>query len=229
MLSTDHAPNHSRQHEPRGRITTLRSAFGEFWRHPSPWLIALPLAASLITRLSLGEWQWTDALVVAILLTISPLIEWLIHIGILHWRPRRVGKVTIDWILPRDHRRHHRDPRDIPLIFIPWPVLIGLLPTLVAIAVLAFARIELGLTFLLTVTAFLLFYEWTHYLIHTDYKPRHRPYRAVYKNHRYHHFKNEHHWYTVTSSGTADRILGTYPDPATTPTSKTAKNLHGTP
>ena len=41
-----------------------------------------------------------------------------------------------------------------------------------------------------------------------------------------HHYKNEHYWFTVTSSGTADRVLGTYPDLATVATSPTAKNLH---
>ena len=30
----------------------------------------------------------------------------------------------------------------------------------------------------------------------------------------------------MTSAGTADRVLGTYPDSAETPTSPTAKNLH---
>jgi hypothetical protein len=51
-------------------------------------------------------------------------------------------------------------------------------------------------------------------------------YRAIWRNHRQHHFKNEHYWFTVTSSGTADRVLGTYPDSATVATSPTAKNLH---
>ena len=238
-MTTDHAPAAaSTDQAPTGqrtaraghrRITTLRTATAEFWRHPSPWMIAVPLVGSLIARIALGDWQWTDALVVAILLAVSPVIEWLIHVGILHWRPRTVGGVKIDSILARDHRRHHHDPRDIPLIFIPWPVLVGLLPALTLIGVFAFGRVSLGMTFLLTVTAFLMFYEWTHFLIHTDYKPRHRPYRAVYKNHRFHHFKNEHYWYTVTTSGTADRLLGTYPDPAEVTTSKTAKNLHGSP
>ncbi len=69
-------------------------------------------------------------------------------------------------------------------------------------------------------------YEWTHYLIHSDYKPKTRFYRAIWRNHRQHHFKNEHYWFTVTSSGTADRVLGTYPDLASVETSPTAKNLH---
>ncbi|MBC7307963.1 MAG: sterol desaturase family protein, partial [Dietzia sp.] len=97
---------------------------------------------------------------------------------------------------------------------------------LVAIALLAFPRTGLGLTFLLTITTLGLLYEWTHYLIHTDYKPKHALYRAIWRNHRHHHYKNEHYWFTVTTSGTADRLLGTAPDPATTPTSPTARNLH---
>jgi sterol desaturase/sphingolipid hydroxylase (fatty acid hydroxylase superfamily) len=84
----------------------------------------------------------------------------------------------------------------------------------------------MGLTNLLFISAMWLCYEWTHYLIHSDYKPKTRVYRAIWRNHRQHHFKNEHYWFTVTSSGTADRVLGTYPDLATVETSPTAKNLH---
>lgn len=63
--------------------------------------------------------------------------------------------------------------------------------------------------------------------MHTDYKPRGRAYKAVWRSHRLHHFKNEHYWFSVTTSGTSDRVLGTYPDPGTVDTSPTAKNLHG--
>jgi sterol desaturase/sphingolipid hydroxylase (fatty acid hydroxylase superfamily) len=49
----------------------------------------------------------------------------------------------------------------------------------------------------------------------------------VWRNHRLHHYKNEHYWFTVTTTSTADRLFGTYPDPETVTTSKTAKNLHG--
>lgn len=69
-------------------------------------------------------------------------------------------------------------------------------------------------------------YEWTHYLIHSDYRPRSRMYKAVWRNHRLHHYKNEHYWFTVTTAGTADRLLRTCPDPGDVATSPTAKNLH---
>ncbi|SDD94532.1 sterol desaturase family protein [Rhodococcus tukisamuensis] len=208
------------------RSLGLREAAAEFWRHPSPWMIGGMLVAAAAARVAVGNWQPTDALVPAAMLAVFPFAEWVIHVCILHWRPRRLLGVTVDSLLARKHREHHGNPRDVPLIFIPWRTLILLIPTLIAIALLAFPRTGLGLTFLLTLGAMGLVYEWTHYLIHTDYKPRHRIYRAVWRNHRHHHFKNEHYWFTVTTAGTADRLLGTYPDPETVETSPTARNLH---
>lgn len=205
---------------------TLPDAVREFVRHPSPWMIGATLVATLAARIVIGDWQLTDALVPVVMLAVFPLFEWLVHVFILHWRPRTFGAITIDSILARDHRRHHVDPRDIPLIFIPWRALLWVLPAAVAIAVLAFPRVGLGLTFLTFLTVLGLGYEWCHYLIHSDYKPKTALYRAIWRNHRNHHYKNEHYWFTVTSSGTADRLLRTYPDPASVPTSPTAKNLH---
>ncbi|WP_236695427.1 sterol desaturase family protein, partial [Mycolicibacterium chubuense] len=99
----------------------------------------------------------------------------------------------------------------------------------VAVALLAFPRAPLGMTFLTALALLGLGYEWCHYLVHSDYKPKSAFYRAIWHNHRQHHFKNEHYWFTVTSAGTADRVLGTYPDPGAVATSPTAKNLHGQP
>lgn len=204
---------------------SLSAASREFWRHPSPWLIAATLIGSLAARV-LGDWQVADALVPVLVLAAFPFVEWVIHVCLLHWRPRRLAGFTVDPLISRKHREHHVNPRDIPLIFIPWQVLVWLLPALVAIALFAFPRAGLGLTFLSTVAAVGMCYEWIHYLVHTDYKPRTAAYRAVWRNHRYHHFKNEHYWFTVTTSGTADRVLRTYPDPQRVLTSPTARNLY---
>ncbi|OXR43439.1 hypothetical protein B7C42_04306 [Nocardia cerradoensis] len=210
------------------RTTTLPDAFGVFVRRPSPWIITTLLAGALTARIAVGDWQLTDALVAGVMLAFFPVTEWMIHVCILHWRPRRIGRLTLDSLLARKHREHHADPRWVDLIFIPWQTFLWLFPALVVVAALAFPRIGLGLTFLTVVGVLGLGYEWTHYLIHTDYQPRTRLYTAVRRNHRLHHFKNEHYWFTVTSSGTADRLLGTYPDPASTPNSRTATALHGT-
>ena len=208
---------------------TLRDASREFLKHPSPWMIGAVLVAAVTARVGVGDWQITDAFVPLVMLAVFPFFEWVVHVTILHWRPKRIGSLTIDPLLAREHRRHHVDPRDIPVIFIPWKALIWVIALVVAVALLAFPRLGLGLTFLVFVGVLGLCYEWCHYLIHSDYKPKTRFYRAIWRNHRQHHFKNEHYWFTVTSSGTADRVLGTSPDSASVETSPTAKNLHAIP
>jgi hypothetical protein len=70
----------------------------------------------------------------------------------------------------------------------------------------------------------LLLYEWVHFLSHVSYKPRHWPLKQIQRNHRLHHFKNEHFWYNVSTLG-VDAILGTDPDPSTVPTSENCLNL----
>ncbi|WKG00927.1 sterol desaturase family protein [Mycolicibacterium sp. HK-90] len=205
---------------------TLGDAAREFTRHPTPWMIGGALVVAVTARAAVGDWQLTDLLVPAAMLASFPFFEWIVHVFVLHWKPRKFGRFTVDSLLARDHRRHHVDPRDIPLIFIPWRALLWILPLATAVALLAFPRPALGLTFLSFLTVLGLGYEWCHYLIHSDYKPKSSVYRAVWRNHRQHHYKNEHYWFTVTTAGTADRVLGTHPDPATVPTSPTAKNLH---
>jgi hypothetical protein len=206
---------------------TLRDAAREFVKHPSPWMIWAVLVAAVVARIVVGDWQLTDAVVPLVMLALFPFFEWMIHVFILHWRPKRVGPLTIDPLLSREHRAHHVDPRSIPLIFIPWKSLASwVLPLTVGVALLAFPRLGMGLTYLVCIAVAGLAYEWTHYLIHTDYKPKTRVYKAIWRNHRNHHYKNEHFWFTVTSSGTADRVLRTYPDPATVENSPTVKNLH---
>jgi hypothetical protein len=210
----------------RRRPAGLGAVARAFWRHPSPWLIGAALAGAATARALAGDWRLTDLWTPLVMLALFPFFEWVVHVCVLHWRPRRLGPVTLDPLLSRKHRAHHVDPRDVPLVFIPWQVHLWLLPLVVAVALLAFPRTGLGLTFLTVVGLLGLGYEWTHHLIHSDYRPRSRLYRAIWRNHRLHHYKNEHYWFTVTSTGTADRVLGTYPDQRTVPTSPTVRDLH---
>lgn len=203
----------------RRTSVSLGEAWRAFLRHPSPWMIGGTVAFAVTGRAVVGDLRWTDALVPVALLAAMPFVEWVIHVFILHWKPRRLGPVAVDPLLARKHREHHAEPRAIPLVFIPWQALLWLLPTLVAIAFLVFPRTGLGLTFLVTVTTLLSVYEWTHYLLHSDYRPRSKAYRAIWRNHRLHHYKSEHYWFTVTTAGIADRVFGTYPDPSTVQTS----------
>ena len=69
-----------------------------------------------------------------------------------------------------------------------------------------------------------LHYEWVHFLTHTRVRPRSAFYRRLWRNHRQHHFKNEHYWFGVTMLG-GDRLLRTAPEVSAVPSSPTCRNL----
>jgi sterol desaturase/sphingolipid hydroxylase (fatty acid hydroxylase superfamily) len=215
-MSDDTAPTTSRR-----RSVSLGDAAREFGRHPTPWLLAGAVLATYAWRASLGDLGVTDLLVVLGYLAAFPFLEWVIHTSLLHWRPVRLGRVRLDPLVARKHREHHADPRDVELIFIPLPALVFAAALIAGIALLVPDR-GLGATFAATAVTLGLVYEWTHYLVHTDYRPKTAPYRAIWRHHRLHHFKNENYWFTVTTASTADRVLGTQPDPSEVPTSPTA-------
>ena len=86
--------------EPSARITgsrrtsqSLGEAWRAFWSHPSPFLIGAFLLGSLLYRATLHSFTWTELIVPVALVAFFPVIEWIIHVVILHWRPRKVGGV----------------------------------------------------------------------------------------------------------------------------------------
>lgn len=213
----------------RRRSQSLRDVLAEFLRYPSPYLLAAALAAAITGRLLIGGGSWWELVIPGVLLALLPLVEWVFHIVVLHWRPRSLLGLRIDPLLSRKHREHHADPTDVPLIFIPWQTQLWLMIMFVGLSWLVTPTWPAMFTMLVSVYVLLTGYEWTHFLMHRDYRPRSRWYRMAWRNHRLHHFKNEHYWFAVTTAGTVDRPLRTYPDPGEVPTSPTVKKLHATP
>lgn len=205
------------------RDPTLRDCFRGWLHHSTPWLIGATVVAAWGTRLALGAWSVRDLAPVVVILVLQPFTEWTIHTYLLHMRPFRMGTRRIELPAAREHRRHHGDPKAFEPIFIPHldlllafglglTALLALLPVTTAVTTFAFAA---------TMT---LVYEWTHYLIHTPYRPRHGYYRRIARGHRLHHYRNERYWMGVTVD-LADRLLGTAPGRSDVPRSETARTL----
>lgn len=211
----------------RRRSLSLRKAWSVFWRHPSPTLLVMAVTGSVTARLVVADWSLWDLWIPLIMIALFPFYEWVIHVVLLHWKPIKLGRIRLDPDVSRKHRAHHADPRDIPLVFIPLGTLLAVLPVDIAIALFAFPTLAMGLTFFVTLASIGLVYEWMHYLIHSDYRPQSRVYRAIWRNHRLHHYKNEKYWFTVTTANTADVILRTNPDATAVETSPTARDLLG--
>ena len=190
------------------------SALKLFWTHPSSLLIAGFVLLFGAWRIALADFSWIDAAIALAILAYFPVNEWLIHVVMLHFKPRRIFGRTIDFYLPRTHRRHHADPWNLKWVFIPRHVHLLVAPT---IALLLWVLWPWKHWVLTGVTAYLmlgLHYEWVHFLAHIPWCPQNRITGAYYqrrvREHRYHHFRNENYWWGV-SMGLGDRLFGTAP------------------
>jgi hypothetical protein len=196
-------------------VESLGDAVRVFFKYPSPWLIYGTAAVTLAVRIAWGGWSWWDLGVAAAILAFWPVQEWLIHVFILHFKPVEIFGRTFDLHVADEHRKHHREPWVLRLVFVPTrTVVTGLVVGVPPYLLIAWAWLpwSTALTALATFFVFGSIYEWTHFLIHTAYKPKTRWYRKLWKHHRLHHFKNEQYWYGVSRTG-GDWLLGTAPEP----------------
>lgn len=215
-------------------VRTLGHAWREFRAKRSPRIIGAAILLVLAARVAAGGFGWPDAAAAAAMLAIYPFGEWAIHVYLLHMPPFELRGRTVYLVTARSHWAHHREPRDLGMILLAPIEALALLALAVpaAIALLALPVVLLAggvpggalLTALLTGYLLVGAYEWTHFLIHTAHRPRSRVYRAVWRAHRLHHFKNEHYWHGITST-VADRVFGTAPDHRDVPRSRSARAL----
>lgn len=216
-------------------MKTLGHAWRAFCARPSPrWIVAgvLLFAAA---RVALGDPDLRDAALAGGILAVYPFGEWAIHVYLLHLRPFRFRGRRVELITAKEHRWHHERPHNLDTVLLGPKEVIGLfgvaLPLVAAVLAALLALAAPGgypAAAILTATAvggaLVFVYEWTHFLIHTSHRPRTRAYRAVWRTHRLHHFKNEHYWHGITST-IADRAFGTSPDHREIERSATARTL----
>ena len=217
-------------------VSSLGGARREFLRRESPWAIGAVLVALLVARVAIGDWSWRDAVAVAAMLAVYPFGEWAIHVYLLHAKPVRIKGRKVETVAARAHRAHHREPNDLDLVLLYWWqaafLLLVAVPFTIAvgavIVTIAAGPVPLGALVSAAIAGccMVFVYEWTHFLIHTAYRPRSRAYRTIWRNHRLHHFKNEHFWHGITNN-LSDRVLGTNPDQSKVAKSETARTLVG--
>ncbi len=216
------------------QVTRLGHARREFLRHESPWALAAGIAVLAVIRIIVGDFTWRDAVAVAAMLAVYPFGEWAIHVYLLHAKPLVIRGRRIETVAARAHRAHHQTPNDLAQVLLYWwqaaflmlvavPLTLALGALIVTVAA---GPVPLGalLSGALAGCCMVFVYEWTHFLIHTAYRPRSRVYRTIHRNHRLHHFKNEHFWHGITNN-LSDRVLGTNPDQRRVPKSETARTL----
>ncbi|HVM98349.1 MAG TPA: hypothetical protein VMT89_18280, partial [Candidatus Acidoferrales bacterium] len=148
---------------------TLADAGRVFIRFTSPRVLAITAAVAWMLKSVEGDWSRTDALVAGTILLLWPVQEWLLHVFVLHFRPFKLFGRTIDLLNAREHRKHHRDPWNLSLVFIPTFVFFYSIPVLWMVAHLAAPRSAVASIALAVYFTLSLHYEWAHYLAHIRY------------------------------------------------------------
>ncbi|MDD9891884.1 MAG: sterol desaturase family protein [Gammaproteobacteria bacterium] len=166
--------------------------------------------AAVIFRSQLGAVQTTEWLAALLIFLFWPLLEWAIHVFMLHRKPSKLFGREVDFLLPQTHRWHHADPWNLKWVFIPLHVYPIVAPLILGLVWLISPNLAFACTVLATYFLFALHYEWVHYLAHINWCPPLKYYQRRVREHRLHHFRNEQKWWGV-SMGLGDRLLGTAP------------------
>lgn len=213
-------------------LTTKRQILAAYLGDPSPQVILPATMIFLAIRSVLGGWSIADAVVAAAVVAIIGPFEWVFHLFLLHapvdsFR-QRVLKTGIG------HREHHLDPPDMQWVtfggigalqFIPQIALVAAVLTLPALALSGAPLLGPYLTAISVSLAAMAHYEWAHLMAHARYRPKTRYYARLGRNHRLHHYRNEHYWLGV-SANSGDRLMRTLPANKTdVPLSDTARDL----
>ncbi len=210
--------------EPEAPPQTPFEVMPSFFRHFSPLVLGAVMVISWVARLIIGDWTWWDALVAGLIVAVWPLQEWMLHVHVLHFRPRTILGRHVDLFAAKKHRTHHRNPHNLDILFIPSRVIVGGSVLFPLLFILLLPSLPLALTAIAVYFSFALNYEWSHFLIHTAYRPRGRRFRKIWQHHRQHHFRNENYWFGVSMT-LGDRILGTNPARQDVPLSRTCYTL----
>lgn len=204
--------------------TSLALQLRRYLKNTTARVFVISAVLLALLRSRLDPLSWLDLVTFVTLAGAQPLIEWAIHRYLLHLKPFRVLGRTFDLATARSHREHHADPGNPRW----WPIPLKAAVTgTVLVTVLAFLVAPtpgLAVTGLWSVFVLTLFYEWTHFMTHTDYRPTGRWLKQRKRKHLLHHFKNENYWMGVTSH-LGDVVLGTNPHHSEVPTSPTARTL----
>ena len=217
-------------------LTTRRATARTFATTGSGQVVVPVVLVALALRAVLGAagwaWGWADLVMAVVVVVMTGPVEWVLHRHVLHapvesFTTRRLG-------LGLGHRQHHLDPPEMQWLMlrgIEMAIFLGILAAFTVLWSLPLAWALGGGLLGPYLTAFVVtafaagHYEWTHLLVHTAYRPRSRYYARLARNHRRHHYRNEHYWLGVTSN-LGDRLMHTLPTgDDSVPRSETARSL----
>ena len=200
----------------------MKEVFSTYFKHKSILLYFFLLSCSAYylfsTEIIFSYWP------VSLVLFSAPFFEWAVHKYFLHY-PFDFKNEKLKKFFYKIHEGHHEYPSDRELIFAP--TIVGLsVPLIFFLIVLGISKnLELSHTAAFFSLAYYCYYEWIHLAHHTDsYTPVTNRGKKLKRHHTFHHFKNEHYWWGVTTI-LGDQIFNTDPTHNKIQKSQTTKNI----
>jgi hypothetical protein len=177
----------------------MPDAIRVFFFSRGPLVIAITLVNILFYRFStLGPIGVPDVIVF-----VGSIVFWWFQEHFLH------GKLLhskFDWYGKRIHKDHHKKPY-FHISVDPVGLMLGWLATAHLIFRLIFP-VPIAISATLGYAGAGLFYEWSHFIVHTKVKPRSRFWKQMRDNHIRHHCVDENYWLAF-SLPAIDDIFGT--------------------
>ncbi|NDI33565.1 fatty acid hydroxylase [Chengkuizengella sediminis] len=148
--------------------------------------------------------------------------EYLIHRFLFHMKPPR--KNFLLNLMKRIHYHHHAHPNDLNLLFLPVWYSFPIFITAGIIVFFITFDLMIAIAFTTGVLAYLLYYEWSHYVAHRPITPLTPWGKFMKRMHLWHHYKNEQFWFGVTHP-TFDVLFNTYKNEKKVEKSDTVRDL----
>jgi hypothetical protein len=164
-MTTQTGPRYARE-----RDLSLAGAFRQFMRELPPKLLLAHLLVWIAYRIALlaqGDVGWHDLIPLLAIPVLHPFVEWLVHVHLLHFRPRKLLGIKVDFPAARYHRLHHRDPWDLRFVLMPIQTMIIGLGVLAVMIWLVASSPGVWATAMVLAAGIAVYYEWIHFLVHS--------------------------------------------------------------
>jgi len=182
--------------------STMTEAINRFFFGPDrgPMMIAMIISTMASWRMRIGPLTTMDMVAFGGTVVFWWFQEHFLHDKLLHSDQNWMGKEI--------HKTHHDRPY-YHISIDPAPLMLGWL-TVACLCLFVLLPDPLSISASIGYASAGIFYEWTHYIVHTRVKPPNAFWKRVKDHHRRHHCVNQNYWFGF-SVPAIDTFFGTNP------------------
>lgn len=173
-------------------------------------LLAISLLGLLLAVKTIRGWIFADFVIVATLLLLRGIPEWLAHRYVWHAGRLPFTGIRFKSYVFREHAEHHRVDTPAERFHFSWQAVLLVSAVVFTAGLAIFPEFSLLLSFMVYFYIHLLLYEYCHTVSHSGVRSAFFLFRKVMESHRLHHHRGMAAWNLGLTSTLGDRMFGTY-------------------